>query len=246
MMMRLITARRLFSLLLFFFIYQGIHAQTAEEEAQQMLALVNGIRADRGIAPLVLNEHLNQAAYDHSSDMAYNDYFSHTGLNGSNFSQRLADAGYTGSPRGENIAAGNSGVTATFNQWLNSSGHLNNMLNEDSNEMGIGHASYNGSTYTHYWTQVFGKGSNVLSTNELIADQKIKIYPNPVKDILHISLKNNTQQPLTIKLFTASGQIIYQQTKSFDRQDLKIDVSQLASGIYFLNFQNITRKIVKY
>ena len=48
------------------------------------------------------------AARCHSVDMAENDFFSHTGSDGSNFSQRMRDAGYTGSPRAENIAAGNA------------------------------------------------------------------------------------------------------------------------------------------
>ncbi len=205
--MQLFTTSRLFSLLFFIFVFQNFYAQTAEEEAQQMLDLVNGIRADRGIASLALNTKLNKAAYDHSNDMARNNYFSHTGQNGSNFSQRAINAGYNGSPRGENIAAGNAGVNATFNQWFNSSGHLSNMLNVNSNEMGLGHASYNGSTYRHYWTQVFGKGSGVLSNSDVSLDKKIKIYPNPVKNILYISHQNNTQEPLDIKMTFATGQM---------------------------------------
>ncbi len=243
--MRLFTFRRLFTFLCLFLCLQYNVAQTAQEEAQQMLDFVNEIRADRGIALLILNDKLNMAAFDHSDDMARNDYFSHTGLNGSTFSQRAAAAGYTGSPRGENIAAGNSNVSATFNQWLNSSGHLNNMLNADANEMGIGHASYNGSTYTHYWTQIFGKGSDVLSNDE-VAIEKISVYPNPVKDILYITLPNNTQQYLDIKLVSATGKLVYYQSQSLDSKALKIDVSHLSEGIYFLSFQNVIRKIVKY
>ncbi len=244
--MQLFATSRLFALLFFIFVFQNFYAQTAEEEAQQMLDLVNGIRADRGIAPLVLNAKLNQAAYDHSNDMALNNYFSHTGLNGSNFSQRLVNAGYNGSPRGENIAAGNAGVIATFNQWFNSSGHLSNMLNVNSNEMGLGHALYNGSTYRHYWTQVFGRGSGVLSNSDVSLDKKIKIYPNPVKDILYISHQNITQQSFDIKVTSATGQIVYQRASGQNTQDLKIDLRHLSSGVYFLTFNNNTRKIVKY
>ena len=58
---------------------------------------------------------------------------------------------------GENIAAGNAGARATFEQWLTSPGHCTNMLNPSSREMGIGYASEPGSPYRHYWTQVFGR-----------------------------------------------------------------------------------------
>lgn len=243
--MRLFTISRVLRFLFLLFIFQNSYGQTPQEEAQEMLNLVNGIRADRGIMPLVLNANLNTAAYDHSDDMAHNNYFSHTGLDGSNFSQRVGDAGYSGSPRGENIAAGNSSVSATFNQWVNSSGHLNNMLNANANEMGVGHASYSGSTYTHYWTQVFGKSSGVLANND-IAVEKIEVYPNPVKDILYIKFQNNSNEPLHIKLLSATGRIVYHQIDNTFEDELKLNLRYLPTGVYFLYFQNSIRKIVKY
>ena len=242
--MRLIAFRRLFTFLCILVLSQHSFSQTPQEEAQEMLNLVNGVRADRGITPLVLNANLNSGAYNHSDDMAHHNYFSHTGLNGSNFSQRIMDAGYTGSPIGENIAAGNSSVSATFNQWVNSPGHLNNMLNTTANEMGVARASYNGSTYTHYWTQVFGKSNEVLSNTD-IAVEKIKVYPNPVKDILYISLQNNSNKPLHLKVLSVTGQIVYHQIDSTFESELKLNLSYLPTGVYFLYFQNSIHKIVK-
>lgn len=227
--------------------FQNTYAQTAQQEAEEMLSLVNALRADNGIAPVVLNAELNMAAYDHSYDMASNNYFSHTGLNGSTFSQRAIAAGYTGSPRGENIAAGNSLVVNTFNQWVNSSGHLNNMLNSNANEMGIGHASYSGSMYTHYWTQIFGKGSGVLAVDDLEIAEKIIVYPNPVKDILHIHFENANQKRLNLKLVTTTGQIVYQQfVNNFDT-DLSLNIGHLPTGIYLLYAQNtLLQKTIKF
>jgi len=242
--MRLFTTRGLICFLCILFIFQNFHSQTAQQ-AQEMLALVNDIRADNGIPPLVLNDQLNKAAFDHSDDMARNNYFSHTGLNNSDFSKRVKDAGYNGSPRGENIAAGNASVLATFNQWKNSTtGHLENMLNANSNEMGIGYASFNDSRYTHYWTQVFGKGSGVLS-NDDIAVTEIHVYPNPVKDVLRISFDNVTQEPMEIKMMSMNGQVVYHQIKTVLITDLKLDVSNLPTGVYFLYFKNSTKKVVK-
>jgi len=226
---------------------QNTYAQSAQQEAEEMLGLVNVLRANNGIAPVVLNVELNQAAYDHSDDMARNNYFSHTGLNGSTFSQRAIAAGYMGSPRGENIAAGNYSVMNTFNQWVNSSGHLNNMLNSNVNEMGIGHAAFNGSTYTHYWTQIFGYGSDVLAVEDIDLADNIIVYPNPVKDILHIRFENLSQERLDLKLITTTGQIVYQQLiNSFDA-DLTLSIGHLPTGIYFLYAQNtLIQKTIKY
>ncbi len=245
--MRFFSTSRLFPFLFLLLIFQNSYGQTSEEEAQEMLDLVNDIRAARGIPLLRLNAQLNTAAYNHSNDMARNDYFSHTGLNGSNFSQRVNAAGYSGSPRGENIAAGNASVVNTFNQWLNSAGHLNNMLNSNSDEMGIGHASDNGSAYTHYWTQIFGKSSQVLSSGDDIAIKKMKIYPNPVKDVLHIEMQNSIEEPLRIKLLSVTGQIVFQQFKNKYHSDLKLNISHLPTGVYFLYYKNTNiRKVVKY
>ena len=104
--MKFLKSHWAFLSLFFLIVFQNAYAQTAQQEAEEMLSLVNGIRADSGIAPLKLSAELNTAAFDHSYDMASNNYFSHTGLNGSTFSERAIAAGYTGSPRGENIAAG--------------------------------------------------------------------------------------------------------------------------------------------
>ena len=73
---------------------------------------------------------LTAAAEFHSQEMASADYFSHTLQGGVSWSQNMTDHGYTyDTARGENIAAGNSGAQATFEQWLNSSEHRANMLN---------------------------------------------------------------------------------------------------------------------
>ena len=245
--MKFLKSHWVFLSLFFLIVFQNAYAQTMQQEAEEMLGLVNGIRADSGIAPLRLNAELNTAAYDHSYDMASNNYFSHTGLNGSTFSERAIAAGYTGSPRGENIAAGNSSVANTFNQWVNSSGHLNNMLNSNSNEMGIGHATFNGSMYTHYWTQIFGKGSEVLAVEDHEIAQKIIVYPNPVKDILHIRFENATQERLDLKLITTTGQIVYQQRINTFDAELILNIGHLPTGIYFLYAQNtLLQKTIKY
>lgn len=118
-------------------------------DAEALLILVNQSRAEEGLPSLVLNDALNRAALAHSADMEANDYFSHTGLNGSRFSTRSKDAGYTGSPRGENIAVGQRSVEAVHSAWMNSEGHRRNILNSSITEMGLGHSG-------RYWTQIFG------------------------------------------------------------------------------------------
>jgi len=101
------------------------------------------------VAAVTWNDKLGKAAYDHSVDMKSNDYFSHTGLNGSNAGQRITAAGYTWKAYGENIAKGYSTEQAVVNGWLSSEGHCKNIMSSNFKEMGVGREG-------NYWTQDFG------------------------------------------------------------------------------------------
>ncbi|MFO0558856.1 MAG: CAP domain-containing protein [Polyangiales bacterium] len=106
--------------------------------------------------PLVMNEQLRAAARGHSLDMGTRNFFDHNSPEGTTPFQRIAAAGYTGSPQGENIAAGNATAAATMTQWMNSPGHCQNIMNPQYRSIGVGYANVAGSRYTHYWTQTFG------------------------------------------------------------------------------------------
>jgi uncharacterized protein YkwD len=71
-----------------------------------VIALTNQQRAIYGLPPLAANAALATAAQAHSNDMANNNFFSHTGSDGSNPGQRISRAGYSWYTYGENIAAG--------------------------------------------------------------------------------------------------------------------------------------------
>lgn len=105
--------------------------------------------------PLDLDPELNIAAQAHADDMAANNFFSHTGSDGSSFSQRIFRTNFTGSPVGENIAAGYNSPQAAVNGWLTSDGHCRNMLNPQATKLGVGYAL--GGPYGTLWVQVFGR-----------------------------------------------------------------------------------------
>jgi uncharacterized protein YkwD len=127
----------------------------AQEAA--FLNRINTYRASKGRGKLVATRSLNAASYKHSLDMGRNEFFSHTGSNGSSPWQRMAAEGYTfNTAKAENIAAGYGTAQAVFNGWKNSSGHNKNMLNPNYKAIGIGRATVSGSPYTTYWTTDFG------------------------------------------------------------------------------------------
>src|SRR5690242_17554911 len=73
----------------------------------QVLALVNQQRHLAGCnVDLASSPTLNTAAYAHSRDMALNNFFSHTGFDGSTMVTRVIAAGYSFSMLAENLQAG--------------------------------------------------------------------------------------------------------------------------------------------
>lgn len=129
----------------------------ADSQEAKFLALINAYRKANGLGSLKLSRTLGAAADHHSVDMARNNYFSHTLLNGSSWSQNIRDHGYSASgTMAENIAAGNSSAQATFDQWRRSSGHNRNMLSPNFQAIGIGRSRNSNSRYGWYWTTTFG------------------------------------------------------------------------------------------
>ncbi|PTL75295.1 CAP domain-containing protein [Vitiosangium sp. GDMCC 1.1324] len=132
----------------------------------QVLTLVNQKRAAgatcggvaKPAAPaLTLDTRLQCAARKHSKDMGTNNIFDHNGSDGSTPWQRITNAGYTYTAAGENIAAGYSTPSAVVNGWMASTGHCNNIMNPNFKHLGVGYFYKAGSTYSHYWTQDFGR-----------------------------------------------------------------------------------------
>ena len=129
----------------------------------EVIDLLNGERAQVGLDPLTKDPLLSQAAQLHSESMADNDFFSHTGADGSTFSEHIQDTGYQYSMAGENIAAGYSTPEDVVEAWMNSSGHRANILNQNFKEVGVGYnflANDTGAVnYFHYWTVDFATSS---------------------------------------------------------------------------------------
>lgn len=128
---------------------------------QEILDRVNQARAagrtcgtkTYGSAPaLRWNGVLFNAAGAHSTDMAANNYFSHTSQDGRNPGQRITGAGYAWSAYGENIAAGQTSAQAVVDGWLASPGHCANIMNASYADIGTACVASSTSTYRTYWT----------------------------------------------------------------------------------------------
>ena len=141
-------------------------ATTNSTLEQQVFNLVNQYRfrgavcggvSKPAVPALTWNSQLANAARSHSLDMANQNYFSHTSLDGRTFVTRIVQAGYTPyRALGENIAAGYSTAASVMNAWMSSTGHCNNIMSSSFREIGVGYAYNSLADYDYYWTQDFG------------------------------------------------------------------------------------------
>ncbi|WP_253938766.1 CAP domain-containing protein [Hahella sp. HN01] len=106
--------------------------------------------------PLVWNCKLGAAATKHTEDMVNNNFFSHTGSDGSQVGDRTRAEGYNSWRVGENIAAGYESTQQVMAGWLKSPGHCSNIMGAEYTEMGAKKVSTSSASYPHYWTSVFG------------------------------------------------------------------------------------------
>ena len=118
--------------------------------AVEVLRLVNLERAKVGAAPLRLSNDLMNATAVRAEEITRS--FSHTRPDGSSCFTLVRNQNRT---MGENIAAGSTTPAAVVDQWMHSKGHRENMLDKRFKELGIGHCYKEGSSYGHYWVQMF-------------------------------------------------------------------------------------------
>lgn len=128
----------------------------------ELLSKLNSLRAFGAVCggkvmpsvrSLVWNQQLQNAATVHVQNMANNNFFSHTGLDGSTPQQRVAAAGYS-SPAGENIGVGYPTIQAVFDGWVNSPPHCEGMMGERHFDVGVSCAD--SSTSRRYWVMDLG------------------------------------------------------------------------------------------
>ena len=136
----------------------GIQAEVLQRlNALRAAGAVCGSNAFAATGPLTWNNQLLQAALGHSTDMAKNNYFAHTGLDGRTPDQRVTAAGYVWSNVGENIAAGQTSVEQVMTEWANSPGHCQNMMNPNFRDVAVACVRNDAAKYRLYWSMELGR-----------------------------------------------------------------------------------------
>ena len=109
----------------------------------RVLADLNRLRAQHGLARLRFSAKLNAAATQHSHEMARLGYFSHSSANGAAFWRRIErfyqSRGYRSWSVGENLLWSSPDVDAAgaIKMWMGSPEHRANLLNRSWREVGL-------------------------------------------------------------------------------------------------------------
>lgn len=104
----------------------------------QLFDLTNAERVKHGLSVLTWDDSVINTVRSHSSDMAQNNYFSHTNLEGQSPFDRLAEDAIAFKMAGENLAAGQPSSIYAHEGLMNSEGHRENKLRSNYESLTVG------------------------------------------------------------------------------------------------------------
>jgi len=123
---------------------------------QGLIPLINQVRAENGLLPLVESSLLDADAQQYADFIASRSILSHT-ADGRTLDARAEAAGYTGwKALGENLAGGYDTPEQAVAAWLASPGHHDIIMSPSYTETGVGCAWNAASPYGSFWVQEFG------------------------------------------------------------------------------------------
>ena len=118
--------------------YTDGSTELEEGFAYQLFDLTNASRVNNKLGILTWEDTVKVTAKKHSEDMAINNYFDHTNLDGESPFDRMLDDGIKYTMAGENLAYGQYSSIFAHEGLMNSLGHRENILQEGFTYLGVG------------------------------------------------------------------------------------------------------------
>ncbi len=117
--------------------FEGVLGFASSITAGQVIDQTNQKRAELGLAPLVSNPKLNQAALAKAQDMFSHQYWSHISPQGREPWDFIKEANYSYRVAGENLARDFSDTHSMVQAWMDSPTHRDNIVNSKYTQIGI-------------------------------------------------------------------------------------------------------------
>ncbi|MED3574951.1 CAP domain-containing protein [Cytobacillus praedii] len=134
--------------------YSNASPQLKEGFEYQLFDLTNAARVNHHLNVLEWDDHVKETARKHSKDMAVNNYFSHTNLEGLSPFDRMSDDDIFFTFAGENLATGQFSSIFAHEGLMNSLGHRENILRPEYQYLGVG-VAFNEESHPYYTENFF-------------------------------------------------------------------------------------------
>lgn len=132
--------------------------ETYRDYIEKILEITNGYRAEKGIAPLELDETLVEIANVRAEELAWSAVHSHTRPNMKQFSSIFKEGGISKGSVGENIGWGYATPEEVCRAWKDSPTHYENIMNPNFVKVGFGVAKDPDKDSKLCWVQHFWDG----------------------------------------------------------------------------------------
>ncbi|WP_249365321.1 CAP domain-containing protein [Cytobacillus citreus] len=123
--------------------------QLKEGFEYQLFDLTNADRVKHNLSVLEWDGHVKETARKHSNDMAEENYFSHTNLEGQSPFDRMSEDDIFFTVAGENLATGQFSSIFAHEGLMNSLGHRENILRPEYELLGVG-VAFNDESQPYY------------------------------------------------------------------------------------------------
>ncbi len=178
----------------------GVHIDIT---SQDLLLLTNQQRIANGLAPLVLNDKLTQAAQLNADYMLKKNYWSHFAPDGTSPWSFIKNAGYDYTYAGQNLARGYTSAQDAVNAWMASPDHRANILSHNFADVGfaVTQGDLTGEKDTVLIVEMFGNtgqplalkntGKEIQTTvsQNTLGDSQVALQTNPLIDVPSLGKK---------------------------------------------------------
>jgi photosystem II stability/assembly factor-like uncharacterized protein len=143
----------------------------------------------------------------------------------------------TGSTNGRIYVGTDLGV-----YWIDNSSSLWTIYNTSLPNVPVWDMEISAADPTKITAATFGRGvyqTDVLLTTGTLFDGdgglSFNLFPNPANDVLHVNVNCEKENDLELEIRTITGELVLKQSAQFDmnKHEALINISALASGIYF-------------
>ena len=119
--------------------YETLSTQNTLQYIQEVIEIINTVRAEENLSPLIADEKLSQAAMYKCKDMSINAEYGHASKTYGDASVLMDIFEIPYMAWGENISAGQRTPIEVMTAFLNSPGHKENIMNSYFTHIGVGY-----------------------------------------------------------------------------------------------------------